>query len=465
MPTKKFISGLVILTLLGISVLPGCLRKKAEQRVKNEVITLTFYGLFDNEDLYLPAIRTFESAHAGVSVIYKKFTEPETYLQLIVNELAEGEGPDVFMLHNTWFPNNYKKLNPAPSSVVTPEAFRSAFVEVAANDMIIPDSAGTEKIYGLPAYVDTLALFYNKSQLEEAVPERGRPGDTWDEVMQAVIKLNKQDNSYERFERSGIAMGRGDNILRAFDILTLLFLQYKVNFYSEDLKNVTLANDSNALTALSLYTNFGKADNGLYSWNKYLADADGAEKEISTFARGKVAMIFGYSFTYEDILNEISRLQSLGEDTIDSKEIKIQEVPQPFDPETSTETKKTYASYFAPVVGRTSQHPDLAWEFIATLISAQNEQFMNGKTHRPSGRRILIAAESEDQIYGTFAAQVGYAQSLQMYDSYSYKSIFLDGIASVLNGVKAITVLKEMEGDIQALIPATGLKPVVLTTK
>lgn len=465
MRIKKYISVAVIISFLGITVLPGCLRKKVEQKVKQEPITLTFYGLFDNEDLYAPSIQSFEKSHSGVSVIYKKFTDPAAYLNLIVNELAEGEGPDVFMLHNTWFPNNYKKLKPAPSSVVTAEAFKNAFVQVAADDMLVADSAGTENVYGLPTYVDTLALFYNETQLEDAVPERGRPGTTWNEIQQDVIKLNKQDDSYERFELSGMAMGRGDNISRAFDILMLLFLEYKVNFYSDDLKNVTFGDDPNALAALNLYTNFGTGGETLYSWNKYLADADSAEKEISTFARGKVSMIFGYSFTYEDILNEISRLKSLGEETIDPNDIKIQEAPQLFDPNTSTEPRKTYASYFAPVVGRTSKHSDLAWEFIATLVSAQNEQYMNQKTHRPSGRRSLIESESGDPVYGVFAAQVGYAQSIQMYDSYSYKSIFLNGLNDILNSTRSNTVLDGMASEIQALIPATGVKPVVTTTK
>lgn len=455
----------MILFLLAVSVLPGCLRKKITERTKTEAVTLTFYGLFDNEDLYLPAIRSFTSSHSGVGVIYKKFTDPKEYLELIVNELAEGEGPDVFMLHNTWFPNNYKKLSPAPSSVVTAEAFRNAFVQVAADDMIIADATGKENVYGLPAYVDTLALFYNESQLEEAAPNLGRPGDTWDEVKEAVLKLNKQDNSYERFERAGIAMGRSDNILRAFDILMLLFLQYKVDFYSEDLVNVTLANDPNAVSAIDAYTGFGLASNGLYSWNKYLADADSEEKEITTFARGKVSMIFGYSFTYEDILNEISRLQSLGEETIDAEDIKIQAVPQLFKTETSTDTKKTYASYFAPVVGRTSEHSELAWQFIAELVSAQNQQYMNEKTHRPSGRRSLISTESSNPLYGTFASQVGYAQSIQMYDSYAYKSFFSDGITSILTSAKSNAVLKTIASQIQALIPVSGVKPVVTTTK
>lgn len=457
MPNKKYISVLIIFSL----VFTACLRKQEVEVVKSEAVTLTFYGLFDNEDLYAPIIKSFELENKNVTIIYKKFTDPESYLSLIVNELAEGKGPDIFMLHNTWFPDNYKKLKAAPSSIVTPETFRNAFVQVAADEMIIPDSNNIEQIYGAPTYVDTLALYYNQEQLNDAVPERGKPASTWAGIVGDVMELNKQDNSYERFKRSGIAMGRADNILRSFDILMLLFLQNKVNFYTDDLKNVDFANDESAVTALDIYSSFGIPSKANYSWNKYIADADSAEKEITTFARGKVSMIFGYSYTYEDILNEISRLKSLGEDVIDVNTIKIQEVPQMFDPSTSSETRKTYASYFAPVVARTSENSDLAWKFIASLVSETNQIYLNENTHRPSGRRSLISSQSQDPIYGAFADQVGYAQSIPMYNYYKYKAVFLNAISAILTTADTSKVIKNTAEEIQLLIPSNGIKPVL----
>ena len=457
MPNKKYISILIIFSL----VFTACLRKQEVQVVKSEAVTLTFYGLFDNEDLYSPIIKAFELENRNVSIIYKKFTDPESYLSLIVNELAEGKGPDIFMLHNTWFPDNYKKLKSSPSSVVTPETFRNAFVQVTSDDMIIPDSNNIEQVYGAPIYVDTLALYYNQTQFNDAVPERGKPASTWSGIVGDVIELNKQDNSYERFKRSGIAMGRGDNILRSFDILMLLFLQNKVNFYTSDLRSVDFADDENAVTALDIYSSFGLPSKANYSWNKYIADADSSEKEITTFARGKVSMIFGYSYTYEDIINEISRLKALGEEVIDINSIKIQEVPQMFDPTCSSDTRKTYASYFAPVVARTSANSDLAWKFIATLVSESNQIYLNENTHRPSGRRSLITAQSQDPIYGAFADQVGYAQSIPMYNFYKYKSVFLNAISEILTTADTAKVIKNTAEQIQNFIPNEGIKPVL----
>ncbi len=464
---KKTTSIVLTALLLFSTILSsGCLRRKDTERVSTqaEAVTLTFYGLFDNEELYAPFIQSYESEHRNVNIVYKKFTDPQEYLDLIVNELAEGEGPDIFMMHNTWFSGHYKKLTAAPATIVTPDVFRSLFVDASADDLIIPDENGVEKIYGLPLYIDTLALYYNDDHLEEAIPSRGNPASTWDGIKEDVVLLNREDQSFERFERTGIALGRSDNILRAFDILLMMMLQYKVDFYNEDLTEVTFASDSGALGALELFTSFGLPSQKNYCWNKFLADPESSEKELTTFATGKVSMIMGYSYTYEDIVNEINALKVQQVDTIDLNSIKIQETPQVFDPETTTETREAYASYFVPVVSRTSEHSEEAWEFLSGLVSEENLTYYNEKTHRPSALRSLIQEQEADPIYGVFATQVGYAEGIPMPDPEGYEELFIGAIDQILETARPEDVLRTLASGIQALIPSTGIKPTYVAT-
>jgi ABC-type glycerol-3-phosphate transport system substrate-binding protein len=278
--------------------------------------------------------------------------------------------------------------------------------------------------------------------------------------MNDVIQLNREDQSFERFERTGIALGRSDNILRAFDILMMMMLQYKVDFYDETLTEETFSQDPNALAALELFTSFALPSQKNYSWNKYLADADSSEKELTTFASGKLSMLLGYSYTYDDILNEINRLKAEGEDTIDLSDVKTQEAPQVYDPKTSAETREAYASYFAPVVSRTSEHSEEAWDFLASLVTEDNLRYYNEETHRPSALRSLIDEQMASPIYGVFAAQVGYAESLPMADPDAYQEIFLNAIDEVLSTSRADTVLQDLGEQIQSLIPANGIKPI-----
>lgn len=458
---KKSIHFALLFVLLSTFILPGCFRQKgATSTTQAAPVTLTFYGLFDNEEIYEPFIEAYQSQHSNVTILYKKFTDPDAYMDLIVNELAEGEGPDIFMMHNTWFPKNYKKLTPAPSSIVTPEIFRSLFVEIAGDEMIIPDDSNVEQVWGLPLYIDTLALYYNKEHIEEVLPSQGHPSTTWEGIKDDVTLLNREDQSFERFERTGIALGRSDNILRAFDTLMLMMLQYKVEFYTDDLTEVIFQQDPNALAALQLYTSFALPSQRNYSWNKYLSDADSAEKELATFARGKLSMLMGFSYTYENLINEISALQAEGEETIDINNIKIQEAPQVYDPESSAETQEAYATYYPLVVSRTSANSAEAWSFLASMSTEESLRYFNEQTHRPSALRSLIDEQKLDPTYGVFAAQVGYAQSLPMADASAYKEAFLTAVDEILATTRSENVLKTLSETIQSLIPADGIKPI-----
>ncbi|MFA5792888.1 MAG: extracellular solute-binding protein [Candidatus Gracilibacteria bacterium] len=458
---KRTISFFLLFSVLLTGLLTGCSTKTAQTTNQTgEQITLTFYGLFDNSEIYEPFIQSYETANPNVTILYKKFTDSTAYLDLIINELAEGEGPDIFMMHNDWFPKHYKKLTPAPDTIVNTEVFRSAFVDVTSDDLIIPDETGTEKVWGLPLYIDTLALFYNDDHFEEALPSQGAPSVTWEGIKNDVSLLNREDQSFERFERSGIAMGRSDNILRAFDIFMALLLQYKVDLYDGTLTEVVFDSDPNMLSALNLYTSFALPSQKNYSWNKYLADANSGEKELVTFAKGKLSMLLGYSFTYEDIINEINTLKAKGEGTIDINSVKIQEIPQVYDPQSSTETRKTYANYFVPVVSRTSKNQEEAWKFLASMVTEGNLRTYNQLTHRPSALRSLIKEQMQDPVYGVFATQVGYAHSIAMADATYYKDIFFGGIDQILDTKLGAEVIKNLASQIQALIPASGIKPI-----
>ena len=242
-------------------------------------------------------------------------------------------------------------------------------------------------------------------------------------------------------------------------------LQYKVDFYNEDLTQTAFGSDENAVSALDLFTSFGLPSQQNYSWNKYLSDEDSAKKEITTFASGEVSMILGYSYLYEEIINEIADLEGSGDDAIDINDVKVQEVPQVYDPDSSAETREAYASYFVPVVSRTTEYSEQAWDFLAYLVDSENQSYYNETTHRPSALRSLIDAQMEDPIYGTFAAQVGYAESLPMADPERYEEIFLSAIEQILDTAQTSVVLSNVADEIQALIPTGGVKPTYVTTE
>lgn len=463
---RRFVSILLLVTLL-FSV--GCVKKEQQVVQKQDKVELVYYKLFDEEDAFAPLIQQYTAQHPNVTIKYRKFTDPVEYMDLIVNELAEGEGPDIFSVPNYWFLRNARKIQPLPSQTFSPAKFEQTFASVANNDLVFADPAdGQQKVFGIPLTVDTLALYYNKAAYEDKIPSRGRPAATWEELKDDVFKLSKTDNSFERFEVAGVAMGRSDNILRAVDILYMLMLQYKTTFYNANVSQATFAQQSRtstaglaqnpALEALRLYTSFALPSNKNYSWNSYLADGKSDVKEIETFARGKVTMIFGYSYLYEQIKNEIKILKDKGVSTMNPDDIRISAVPQVNDPATSTEKRDAYASYFAETVARTSKNPQQAWDFLMFVSSKENLQYYSTKTKHPTSRRDLIEEQKRDPIYGVFAEQTGYAESFPIYDDVRYEQIFGTAIEQVLATTTTVEdALRTAENRINQLLPDTGL--------
>lgn len=463
---------IIVCMIIVMTIFAGCLKKPDSTATKPSTtrVELVYYKLFDEEDVIRPLIQQFQATNPNIVISYRKFDNEQDYYRTILNELAEGEGPDIFSVPNYWLQTNLKKLTPMPNDYYSPTTFEQTFVSVAAKDALLVDPAdGVKKVYGLPMTVDTLALYYNKDLFEDRVPQRGRPGATWEEFKDDVFKLTKADNSFERFEVGGTAMGRSDNIARSLDILYTLMLQYKVKFYNDAYTQAEFSKQqaadsagtsiNPAAKALELYTGFGLASQKNYSWNEFMADPKSSTKEIDAFATGKVATIFGYSHVYEQIQEQIDALKKDGQSTIDSSVIRIAPVPQVNNPDTSTVKRDAYANYYMETVSRNSENAEAAWRFLVFMSSKENQQYYNQKTHRPTSRRDLIEDQLKDPVYGVYAEQSGYAESLIIYDWSIFKAAFDQAVTDVLNTMNPRDAMRAAETKINAVLPSEGLIP------
>lgn len=455
---------IIFIVVIFSSVLSGCREKEVSDKPDTyDGIELTYYKVFDDSDVIEPIIHDYEAKHPGLTIKYKKFSDFDEYQRVILDEMAEGEGPDIFSMQNTWIASNTKKITPMPEVKGTPDDFESIFVDVAYNDLVRVDENGLEQVYALPMTVDTLGLYYNKAQFEDRIPTRGKPSDTWEGIKEDVSLLNKPDNSLDRFEVSGIAMGRADNIGRGVDILYLLFLQYGVDFYNDNISEAIFAGQQGGLfaypgvEALKFFISFADEDQKHYSWNEFIVDDDSEEKEIEAFASGKVSMIVGFSYMYDEIVNQINLLEAKGVKTMDKDDIRIAQIPQIFDPDTSTDKRVTYANYFAETVSRNSKYPDIAWDFLIELTNKKNLAYYFEKLHKPTSRRDMIEDQKKDPIYGSFAAQIGYAESFPIMDYYTYKDVFTEVVSNAnLVGASQGNLLGAQE-EIMKLLPVEGL--------
>lgn len=402
------VAGLAVIILLTFLVL-GSFGGNQQPKV-----TLQFWGTFDESSFYRDAIRDFEKNNPNINVMYRQFNY-EDYEKQLIGSFAAGTGPDIWLMHNTWLPKHYDKIQPLPQQIpkgektalFTLKEFQEQFVDVAVEDF----TAGSQ-IYALPIYIDTLALYYNKDLLNSAGIVL--PPSNWDEFNDAVKKLTIFDER-GNIVRAGAAIGTAKNVNRSTDILSLLMLQSGVKMTNANGTSATFSRSVNGEkvgeTALQYYTDFaGRSNEQIYTWN------DGQHYSIDAFIEGNAAMMFNYSHHIKTIRDKSARFN-----------FAVAPAPQI----SGTPIAVNYANYWAPTVSKQSKYSDAAWKFLVYLSSAKGAVFYLNASGRPSARRDLIEQQRTDPDLGTFAVQALSAKSWYQVDNSAVETIFADMIDDV----------------------------------
>lgn len=365
--------------------------------------TLQFWGVFDDSDDFRSTINTFEQRKPWIKISYRQFNF-EDYEQELVNAFASGRGPDIFMIHNTWLPKHQERMAPLPQfssgqedPLFTIRNFREQFVDVAEKDLVVG-----EEIYGLPLYMDTLALYYNKNifnALGVASPPR-----TWEEFSEVVEKIT-QGGANDQIIRAGAAIGTAKNINRSTDILALLMMQSGVPMTDPATGQVKFSyyvdNQDQGQVALEYYTDFANPLKRVYTWNQ------SAPYSIDAFQQGSAAMMFNYAHQIGVLRAKAPRLN-----------FGVAPMPQ-----LDIDRPINYANYWATAVSKFSAASLEAWQFLVYLHSSEGIiPYLNSASH-PTARRDLIKPQGEDLDLGTFVQQALSASSWYQVDNTAIEDI------------------------------------------
>lgn len=407
---KIILAAIAFLVLLGGFLVFKYGLKKEVGREKVEIVV---WSLFDDSDAFKDLKDQFESAFPYITLNYYKKTALN-YETDLLDALATGRGPDVFLVHNTWLAKHKNKFYPVPSDWLSVRDFQDTFVDVTAQDFIDQDG----QIYSLPVWCDTLALFWNKDYFNEA--GIARPPVNWEEFANDVALLTVKDAN-NNILRSGAAIGTARNINRSSDLLSLLMLQTGTQMVDAREnkavfdKAVQLNGQSynSGEEALRFYTDFANSQKTVYTWN--------AQKDysIDAFVEGETAMIFNYAYNLPLIKAKAPYLN-----------FAVAAMPQPAD----SAKKVNYANYWSFAVSRTSQYPEPAWTFVWWLAQKDNAQEYLQTFVRPAARRDLVTQQKSDTTLGVFAEQALSAYSWYQVDNTSIEQIFADMIEDVVAG-------------------------------
>jgi len=400
----------------------GC-RKPAP--IKTTTTTsLVIWGLWEGSDTMDPILRAFKD-QTGITVEYKKIASISTYEKALLEALASGRGPDVFVINNSWVDAHKDILSPAPAVVIDPVQLQNEFVSVVTKD-VVRDGL----IYALPTSVDTLALYVN-TNIFNANGIAQMP-QLWADFQNDVIKITKVSRQGV-IDQSGAAIGIASNVNRASDILQLLMMQSGLPILdtSRGDKRVDIAN-SIGERALTFYTDFANKSKQVYTWDS------SQDYSIDAFAEGKTAMMFNYSYQIPIVRAKNPRLQ-----------FAIAPMPQ-ID---ATSAQATFASYWPYAVSASSKAPGAAWQFVRFLTSQKNADAVNKSEGIPPARRDSIAQYNADPIMGVFAQQSLKAVSWARVDIAATDAIFINMIDSVATGGASVSdVLKQAQDQIQRIV-------------
>lgn len=309
----------------------------------NSNITLTYWGLWEEEETMRLVIDDYQRLHQNISIKYTR-QDPKQYRERLQAAIDRGEGPDIFRFHNTWVPMLLKFFSPLPKTVLSDTEFGKTFYPVVSYDLKIG-----ENYYGIPLEIDGLLLYYNEDILKSAnipIPS------TWIDIQDAVAKLTVKEK--DKIVTSAIALGTAENIEHFSDILALMMLQNGTQLTKSLFSCTDSATTSCAVEALAFYRKFAETPNN--TWDETL------ENSIVAFAGGKVAMILAPSW-------ETLTIKQLNP----SLNFKTAPVPQ-LPCQTNPCPAVNFATYWVEGVSNKSKNTDAAWEFLKYLSQADTMQ-------------------------------------------------------------------------------------------
>ena len=423
-PKKAALIIILAIIILGggyftiISFLPD---KNPEVVNKMKPITLNYWRVYDGPDVFTPIIAAYNAVHPYITIKYRKLRYDE-YEQALLEAFATDRGPDIFSIQNTWL-GKYKSkdlITPLPSKITmaypvvkgtvkkqvvselrTIKSFNSRdienmFVDVVYDDVVYKEQdektrAITYDIYGLPLYVDTLAMYYNKDLFNNAGITS--PSAYWNrKFQQDVKKLTKQD-AKGNIIQSGVALGGSDNIERYSDILSVLMMQNGTEMMDENGKVLFHAVPESfkdksynpGLEAVRFYTDFANPGKEVFSWN------DTMPNSVDLFADGKLAMLFAYSYQLPIIKAKNPKLN-----------FNISSLPQI----EGNQTSINFANYWLEVVSAKTKNRDVAWDFVQFISKPEQAKLYLDKTKKPTALRELVNKQVDDLDIGVFVNQV-----------------------------------------------------------
>lgn len=355
-------------------------------------------------------IKEYEDLNPGIKIDYanrwpggKSDLAGKLYQDELDRVLREGNPvsiPDLFMVQNTWVGNYENYAAAAPNDVIDFDTVKTAYYPT-----VVTDFANQNKVWGIPLWVDSLAVIYNKNMLASA--SVSVPPTDWVNFKQLALNLTQRSGG--QITRAGFATGRASNTSFSAELFNLLLLQNGVSIV--DTAGVpSFSTDTDSQVAYDFIKSFDSTVAG--TWDS------GFENDALAFLQGKVAMIVGPSWRYLDLLT-FNDKYDLGIN------IGIAPIPQL---QGQTIPTINWSTYWGNMVSKTSKNPQATWQFLNWLSQPAQLKKLNANFKLKNNffgivyPRVDMQQELQaDQYLRVFNAAMPSAQSWYMVEGYGVK--------------------------------------------
>lgn len=377
---------------------------------------VVIWGTFESTKMnaVIRAAKGILPENTSSSITYRQIDE-RNFNSELVEALAIGEGPDMFLLHHGDIIDQKNKIFTIPFDSYSERRFKETYVEGAE---IFKKHDG---IIALPFMIDPLVMYWNRDILNrEGVAVAPK---YWDEFFALSPRLTKRDST-ANILLSTIAFGEYKNITNAKEILSALFLQSNSTISEfvkggDDLK-ITLSSSGvfeedalSPVSALRFYTEFSNPIKSVYSWNRSLNESRRA------FLSGDLVFYFGFASELEDISKSNPNLN-----------FDIAEFPQIRD----SNKPITYGNMYGLAMSKSAKNLSGGFKAAVLLSSDAVLQVLSEETKLPPIKRTLLSNTPKDDIQPVLYRSALIARGWLEPSREEADLIFQDMIESITSG-------------------------------
>ena len=382
--SQKKIIFFIIVWLIVVSMIAGILL------LKNRTTTATIIpgtlkiwitdGTTLGYDALAAGFKTYAPEYKNTNIVFeKKTTDAIRYRTLLLKTMADGTGPDIFMVWAGEDSVIESRIEPIPSDVLDFADFEKRY-----DDIFLPllVSSGTEDatttyLMGVPLGFETMGVFYNKTLIRE-VPR------TWNDL---DILYNKGTDSDTFVAGLGLGPRYTPN---AADIIAL--------FYGRDGTTDITGIKAGANNGLASYMGYrdiaivGTTQDDAYTPIRTLVweQAD-METEKSTtldlFMRGDIGMIYGYP----SLITELEKSDKRAGISSKAGVILTEKIPA-LSAESGRAKNIAKFNFFA--LSKTTPNPEAGVKFLEYLMTSEAEKiFLQNNSYLISAQREFWTAQ------------------------------------------------------------------------